>query len=92
MKIIALTDIHSRNIYCEPLVDDISQADLVILAGDITHFGKIAQLHLILQKIRSINVNILAVHGNCDFPEVLEELQNENMSLHGQLRSVNGIQ
>lgn len=92
MKIIALTDIHAHNIYCEPLVNDISQADLVILAGDITHFGKIAQLHIILRKIRSINAKILAVHGNCDFPEVLEELQNENMSLHGQIRSVNGIQ
>ena len=92
MKIIALTDIHAHNIYCEPLVDDISQADLVILAGDITHFGKIAHLQIVLNKIRSINAKILAIHGNCDFPEVLEELQNENLSLHGEVKSVNGIQ
>jgi uncharacterized protein len=92
MKIIALTDIHAHNIYCEPLVNDIRQADLVILAGDITHFGKIAHLQIVLHKIRSLNTKILAVHGNCDFPEVLEELQHENLSIHGEIKSVNGIQ
>jgi Icc-related predicted phosphoesterase len=92
MKIIALTDIHSRKIDCNALVMDLKQADLILIAGDITHFGKGEDVISALDDIRQHNSRILAVHGNCDYPDVLTEFQKQKLSLHGTIMTENGIQ
>lgn len=92
MKIIALTDIHSRKIDCNALIIDLKQADLILIAGDITHFGKGVDVISALDELRQHNSRILAIHGNCDYPDVLTELQKQKLSLHGTIVNENGIQ
>ena len=92
MKVIAFTDLHGNVTQFQLLDKEISAADLIILAGDITHFGRQDEVRQILQILMSFGKKILAVHGNCDFPEVLKEIQNENISVHGRLAELNNVQ
>ena len=39
MRIIGITDIHERTGYFNEISSDLKRADLVLIAGDITHFG-----------------------------------------------------
>ncbi len=92
MKIIVLTDIHGRKIDCNALISDLKQADLILIAGDITHFGKGKDVISALDELRQHSSRILAIHGNCDYPDVLNELQKQKISLHGTIITENGIQ
>jgi uncharacterized protein len=79
MKILAVTDIHGN---FRPLINYLkkNQVDLVILAGDITHFGPAKLGEEILNEISSYDVPVMAIPGNCD-PE----------SIHGEIESSRAI-
>lgn len=87
MQIIHLTDIHGAGYLIEEIANTLSNADLVVLSGDITHFGKEKEVKSIIKKIREYNQNILAVAGNCDYPEVQNYLKSEGISIHLEVRS-----
>ena len=59
MKIIALADIHANLNYLPDIRDELSSVDLVLIAGDITHFGDKTQARTILSKLQQYNWNIL---------------------------------
>jgi len=82
MKIVILTDLHGRTDLLPALEEDISSSDLVVLAGDLTHFGNTARVKNILDSIRQYQPNILAVSGNCDPAEIENYLIREKISLH----------
>lgn len=82
MKILALTDIHSRVYYTQQVTNQLQQADLVLIAGDITNFGDREEANLIIEKLLLLNRNILAIPGNCDHVGVLDTLVARNMNLH----------
>lgn len=84
--IIQLTDIHGADFLIREIAEPLSEADLIILSGDITHFGKKEQAKKIIDQVRNYNTNLLAIHGNCDFPEVEVYLENEHISLHNQIK------
>jgi Icc-related predicted phosphoesterase len=79
MKILAVTDIHGN---FRPLINYLkkNQVDLVILAGDITHFGPAKLGEDILNEISSYDVPVMAIPGNCD-PE----------SIHGEIERSRAI-
>lgn len=89
MKILAFTDIHGRVENFNAIRPQIEAADLIVLAGDITHFGRAEQAEHIIESLAQMNNNILAVHGNCDYSDVLTFLENQSVSLHGRV-IVNG--
>jgi len=91
MIIIALADIHGSLSYLPKIADELSKADLVLIAGDITDFGDWAQADRILAEIRRHNPKVLAVPGNCDRPDVNDYLTSEGMNLHDNLVNVDGI-
>ena len=91
MKIIALADIHGSTKYLPMISEEISNADLILIAGDITNFGGYAKAAEVIEDFRSFNPNILAVPGNCDSPGVNEYLENENMALHYRSITVGGV-
>jgi hypothetical protein len=91
MKIIALSDIHSRLDYLAGIKDDLADADLVLIAGDITNFMAAPEANRIISAIARINPNILAVAGNCDLPAVDEYLSQQNINLNCRCLDFNGI-
>jgi putative phosphoesterase len=82
MKILVLSDIHNRLDYSEPVSARLQEADLVIIAGDITNFGGRDEAKHVIERLAAYNPKILAVSGNCDRPGVTEILTYHNMNLH----------
>jgi hypothetical protein len=82
MNIIGITDLHGRVDCIERVGTALSGADLVLLSGDITHFGGEREARNVVEAVRGYNENVYAVPGNCDYPGVLEYLEGEGISLH----------
>lgn len=91
IKIIAISDIHGRTNYDHKIINALSSVDLIIIAGDITDFGGKNEASIIINGIKTINQNILAVSGNCDRPDVVELLKSEGINLHGEIREFKGM-
>jgi Icc-related predicted phosphoesterase len=92
MKVLVFTDIHGNTEQFQFITSEIESAELIILAGDITNFGRQRELHQILRILMPYRIKIIAVHGNCDYPEVLQELQANRISMHGAVSTIDGIQ
>ncbi len=73
LKILALSDIHGTRTGEEVLVSLISKhhPDIIVLAGDITHFGPISWA---TELMRNIDLPILFVNGNSDPREMITEI------------------
>ena len=81
MKILVLSDIHGDISLIPNIEKELKDADLVFLSGDITHFGRTTHIHKIIEILKPINPNILAVPGNCDYAEVNQYLIEEGYSI-----------
>ena len=84
MKIVVLADIHGS---LEPLVRlerPLSEADVVLVAGDITNFGGAEQTQSVIELIGRFAPCVLAVPGNCDPSPVDASLSEAGVSLHGR--------
>ena len=55
--------------------------DLLIVTGDITNFGREREAENILRQLLKITDKILAVPGNCDYPEVSKVLDELEINL-----------
>lgn len=88
MRILAIGDIHmsAENIH---RLDDVKNADLIIINGDLTNYGSHRDAKQILDIIMSANPNVLAQFGNLDQPEINEYLEKLGINLHNQARLVN---
>lgn len=90
INIIHLTDIHGAAYIVNSISNDLQKADLIIISGDITHFGRKKDAERIIDAISAYNSSILAVSGNCDFPETEEYLLNKKMNLHLAVKEIAG--
>ena len=82
-----MSDLHFKKGYndkLESLTKTIGKADLVLLAGDLTHFGKERELETVLNILSSVSPNIYAVPGNCDTIAISESLKARGISLEGK--------
>lgn len=91
MTIIGLSDLHGRLDLSPGAEGIIARADLLLLAGDITHFEGAGAARKMVERLRSIQPSVLAVPGNCDHPDVIRFLEEEGISLHGRGRPVGEI-
>ncbi|HEY4784627.1 MAG TPA: metallophosphoesterase [Bacteroidales bacterium] len=91
MIITVLSDIHGNLEKLEKISDVLSQSDLVLMCGDITHFGREKEVQSIIRTILQFQSNILAVTGNCDYPEVEHFLAKEGISIHKRSAIFEGI-
>ena len=82
MQLIVFTDIHGRFDLFANAAEEIREADLVVLAGDITHFGHREQMQHVLEILKKMNAGILAVTGNCDHPDAEDCLADNQVSLN----------
>ena len=91
MKIVAFSDIHGKY---EKVIEFLknNQVDLVILTGDITHFGPPELAGEILNEIASFDVPVLAIPGNCDPAELYGNMDNSNaINIHGRSVTINNV-
>ena len=92
MRIIALSDLHGQGKYFNYLREDLEQADLLTIAGDLSKDGQQESVAQILKEIQLYyNNTIVAVHGNWDKNEVLVFLKNKGFSLHAEGRIIHGL-
>lgn len=84
MIIVTIADIHGNTSPLDALGKALSEADLVIIAGDLTNFGGEKQARDVIDKVSGYNDNILAVTGNCDKKEVDDYLSGLEINLHGR--------
>lgn len=77
MRVLAVSDIHGRVLNVERLGRHLEREgfrpDVVLVAGDITHFQGAREAIRVLSKVRDVaGCSVLFVPGNCDSPELLE--------------------
>jgi hypothetical protein len=82
MKIISFGDIHEDFSNLIPLKDELENADLVIVTGDLTNFNGRKEAEKVIDEIMKYNENILAQLGNLDQPEVNDYLTEKGINLH----------
>jgi len=91
MKILSISDIHGQPGSLELLAPRLEASDIVILAGDITNFGHADDARGIIQTLQASASRVLAVSGNCDYPDVAECLDEMGISLEGRAITVDEI-
>lgn len=88
MKIVSFGDVHMAIGQMRKIALELSTADLLILSGDLTNFGGVADTTTVLTAARSYCSAVLALPGNLDRPEVIGFLRAENVALHGESRRI----
>ncbi len=93
MKIISFGDIHEDLSNLKPLKNELKNADLVIVTGDLTNFNGCKEAERVIEEIMKYNENVLAQLGNLDQPEVNDYLTDRGINLHrnGFIRDDIGI-
>ncbi|MGC1122310.1 MAG: metallophosphoesterase family protein [Candidatus Methanofastidiosia archaeon] len=77
MNLCVIADLHGTTTYSSRLKS--ISCDLLVICGDITHFGHAGQARTILS---TVPIPYLAVHGNCDYEDVVDVLEEEGCNLH----------
>jgi Icc-related predicted phosphoesterase len=91
MRILTISDIHSAVEKIPKILQTQPEADLVLIVGDITQRGGKTQARMVIEPLADHGLPLLAVPGNMDTESVLEYLQEQDISIHGRGRIVNGI-
>ena len=82
MKLLLISDLHGNVELIDKLKTKICNTHVVVFAGDITNFGDQEAADDIINKVLSLNKNVICVTGNCDFPAVEKNLLSRNLSVH----------
>lgn len=90
MKILHVSDIHGSMGAAEKTAEKAGEinADLIIVTGDITHFGEIEDAETILDRIYEYSGHIFFVPGNCDPRALLEWTPPNNSIKNLHLKSI----
>jgi Icc-related predicted phosphoesterase len=86
MKVLVGTDFHGNEAAFESfaLKAEEDRAEIVIVCGDITHFGTLRQAEELLSLLTGLRVPVLFVPGNCDPPSLLGVDIEGVKCIHGQ--------
>lgn len=91
MRLVSISDLHGKTSKIERLKDAATNAELLVITGDITQFGSRQQAEEILGELLKINKNIIAVPGNCDTEDVNKALIDAGVSVHGEGKVIDGV-
>lgn len=91
MKILALSDIHSKFLWLKRINQQISEADLILLLGDITNVGDRSEVKKMISYLNVDMEKILGIFGNMDSTDVNDYLSEQGISLHGQGKIIDSI-
>ena len=88
MKLLALSDLHGNYSHVKALQNNAGKIDAVLIAGDITDFGPDEKA---LELLAMFKEPVLAIPGNCDYPSIVELLNEKGVNLHKSRRTFNNI-
>ena len=91
MRLLCLSDIHGEAAGLDELLAGAGQADVVIVAGDITHLGGRAEAHAVLAPILSAGTRLVAVAGNMDREPARSYLGELGVDLHARGILIDGV-
>ena len=91
MKIVSFGDVHMATRNLDRLAEVLRDTDLIIVSGDLTNFGGIAEARKVLDEVRHACPHVLALPGNLDRREVTTFLEGEGIALHGKGTVIDGI-
>ncbi len=91
MKILAIADIHGNRRRLRDILVAAQPADVIVLAGDITHLGSPDEAAEAVALCRTYAPHVLTVSGNCDDELIEKRLVAEGCSLTGTGRIVDGV-
>jgi len=86
-----LSDLHGETALLRRPPADLAGCDLLILCGDLTHFGGERAAEIILDLAQQLTPRLLAVGGNCDRLSVHRLLEQREMGLHATSHHLLGI-
>ena len=84
MKILAITDLHDKRLSLERILADAGSVDVILLGGDITNFGGPKDAARLVDVATQTGIKVLAVAGNCDSPQIDQQLVDLGISLHAR--------
>jgi Icc-related predicted phosphoesterase len=82
MKLLCITDIHGEVRRFEKILAHEPKADLLVIGGDFTNFGKPPEVEHLLNLAQAHTPQVLAVAGNCDSADIDRLLIERGVSLH----------
>lgn len=91
MRLLCITDIHSEVDRFEKILASEPPADLLIIGGDFTNFGKPPEVDHLLKLAQAHSPQVLAIAGNCDSAEIDRFLLDRGVSLHQRGVRINDI-
>jgi Icc-related predicted phosphoesterase len=91
MRIILFGDIHEDLGPLPSMKEELAQADLVVVHGDLTNKGGRDRMRAMIEGIREYCGSVLAQPGNMDTGEAARYLDEEGINLHGTGRRFEGI-
>jgi Icc-related predicted phosphoesterase len=91
MKIVSFGDVHMATRNLARMGEVLRDTDLIIVSGDLTNFGGIADARKVIDDVRRACPHMLALPGNLDRREVTPFLEAEGITLHGRGVVVDGI-
>ncbi len=91
MNIIGLADVHGSRRAVESARHVLAAAEVVIFTGDITNFGRAPETEQVVAPLLEGSARVLAVSGNCDYPQVDDYLTEKGINLHGRGVVINGL-
>jgi hypothetical protein len=84
VRLLCITDIHSEVGRFEKILANEPPADVLIIGGDFTNFGKPPEVDHILNLAQAHTPQVLAVAGNCDSAVIDHLLVERGVSLHAR--------
>lgn len=91
MRLIAIADLHGNLAALDRILQAALPADLVLLGGDLTHFGTPSDAEAVVRRIEEHGVPVLAVAGNCDSAAIDRRLDELGVGLHGRGCLIDGV-
>lgn len=90
MRIIAFTDIHGAYSKVEETLRR-ERADIVIIGGDLTNVGSVAEVRSAIQRFQALNRTLLAVAGNMDLPQHDDLFDEMGVSINGRGKTIGDV-
>jgi Icc-related predicted phosphoesterase len=81
MRLVCLSDIHGNRPVMLRILEDAGTPDVLVLAGDLTHFGEPGDADQIVRLARDVCDTVFAVAGNCDSRDIDDRLTQLGVSL-----------
>ena len=85
MRLLCIADIHGEGAGLKDvLLRDAADADLIVLAGDLTHLGGRAEAEEVLAPLLASGIPLIAVAGNMDREGARGCLDEKGINIHGR--------